>query len=130
VTRPLNMTRGQDPGQPPETYPLEANSLTATTDAAPSQRAEPGVILRQGGGKRRKARMPRVPVVYASVYAPCERRHLWAFAYVCPWCKLGHLGRAKTEAEVSGPRRSRCGRLVVIRVARVYRGRANSGAAA
>jgi len=68
--------------------------------------------------------MPRVPVVNASVYAPCEGRYLWAFAYICPLCKLGHLGRAKTEAEISGPRRARCGRLVVIRVARVYRGRA------
>ncbi len=68
--------------------------------------------------------MPRFPVVYASAYAPCEGRYRWAFAYICPFCKLGHLGRAKSEAEVSGARRSRCGRLVVIRVARVYRGRA------
>jgi len=67
-------------------------------------------------------------LVYASVYEPCEGRSQWAFAYICPWCHLGHLGRAKTETDVTGPRRSRCGRLVVVRAARVYRSR--SGAAA
>jgi len=115
-----HMTRGR-----PASRPLaELDSLQATADAALLQEATPGVMVRQGDRKRRKARRSRVPVVYASVYEPCEGRTQWAFAYICPWCRLGHLGRARTEAEVSGPRRARCGRLVVVRAARVYRSRA------
>jgi hypothetical protein len=122
--------RGRPPGHQPENRPLpEVDSRQATTGTAPL-RTEPAVIVRQGDRKRRRARRSRVPIVYASVYAPCEGRLLWAFAYICPWCKLGHLGRAKAEDEVSGPRRSRCGRLVVIRAARVYRGGADSRVAA
>jgi hypothetical protein len=89
----------------------------------PPAGASSAAIVRQAGGKHRKARGPRIPAVFASVYEPCEGRSQWAFAYICPWCHLGHLGRAKTEADVTGPRRSRCGRLVVVRAARVYRNR-------
>ncbi len=73
-----------------------------------------------GDGPRR--RRPRT--VHASVYAPCEGRSWWWLAYVCPHCKAGHLGRARTEAQVPGVRRSRCGHLVVVIVARTYRGAA------
>ena len=88
MTRTRTMTRGQPPGRPPENRPLpeSADSPTATTDA---------LIVRQRGGKRREARGPRVPAVYASVYEPCEGRTRWAFAYICPWCGLGHLGRGE-----------------------------------
>ena len=55
--------------------------------------------------------------MYAVAFAPCAGRDQWGFTYVCPWCGQGHFGRAKTEADVAGPRRSRCGRLVVIRAA-------------
>ena len=104
------------------------NNAPASADQPQAQGASSAVIVRQAGGKRREARASRVPAVYASVYAPCEGRYLWAFAYICPFCKLGHLGRAKAEDKVSGPRRSRCGRLVVILVARVYRGRTEAAA--
>jgi hypothetical protein len=82
------------------------------------------------GKRRRSARRRESLIAHASVYAPCPQRTLWAFAYVCPWCGLGHFGRAQTEEQITGLRRSRCGRLVVVRAARVYRGRADSGAAA
>jgi len=65
----------------------------------------------------------RRPAVYASVYAPCEGRDWWWLAYICPWCGSGHLGRARSEAEIPGARRSRCGRAVYVHVARTYRGR-------
>ena len=99
---------------------------------APASAADPpqfeealsAAIVSQNGGKRRKPRGGHVPAVFASVYEPCEGRTQWAFAYICPFCRSGHLGRAKTEAEVAGPRRSRCGRLVVVRAARVYQSRA------
>ena len=110
---------GWPPGHPddhPEFAPASA------ADQPQAQGASSAAIVRQAGGKRRKAR--RAPAVYASVYEPCEGRTQWAFAYICPWCHLGHLGRAKTESAVAGPRRSRCGRLVLVRAARVYRSRA------
>lgn len=71
-----------------------------------------------------------VPLVYASAYAPCAGRSWWWLSYVCPHCKFGHFGRARSEAQVSGPRRTRCcGRLVIVKVARVYRGAALKEAA-
>jgi hypothetical protein len=114
-----HMARGR-----PASRPLRVDSRQATAYEALLQGATSEVIVRQSDEKRRQARRSRVPAVYASVYEPCEGRTLWAFAYICPWCRLGHLGRARTEAEVSGPRRSGCGRLVVVRAARVYRSRA------
>ena len=129
VVRTSPVTRGRAAGHQPANRPLpEVDSPPATTDAAPLQGATPEAIVRRGTGKRRKARRLRVPVVYASAYAPCEGRHLRAFAYICPWCGLGHLGRARTEAEIAGPRRAGCGRLVLIRVARVCRGRMEAAA--
>lgn len=59
----------------------------------------------------------------ASVFAPCPGRSWWWLAYICPWCGLGHLGRARDETQIPGPRKARCGRLVVILAARTYRGR-------
>jgi hypothetical protein len=121
VVTPPGMTRGRPPGRP-DSRPTFAPASAADQPQAPG--ASSAAIVRQAGRKQRKARRLRVPAVYASVYEPCEGRSQWAFAYICPWCHLGHLGRAKTEAEVAGPRRSRCGRPVVVRAARVYRSRA------
>jgi hypothetical protein len=124
VVRAPDMPKGRSAGHQPGKRPLvESNGPPATANAVLHHEATPVAIVRQDSDKRRKARKSRVPAVYASAYAPCAGRHLWGFAYVCPFCKLGHLGRAKTEEEISGPRRSRCGRLVIVRVARVYRGR-------
>jgi hypothetical protein len=110
------------PSRRPDDRPTFAPA--SAVDQPQSQEALSAAIVSQNGGKRRKTRGRRVPSVFASVYEPCEGRTLWAFAYICPWCHLGHLGRARTEADVAGPRRSRCGRLVVVRAARVYRSRA------
>ena len=113
--------RGRPPGRP-ESRPAEI--APASADREPPAGPASTRIVSQGGRKRRAARRRESLIVRASVYAPCPRRTLWAFAYVCPWCGLGHLGRARTEDEIAGPRRSRCGHLVIVRVARVYRGRA------
>jgi hypothetical protein len=112
---------GWPPGHPDD-HPKNAPASAA--DQPQAEGASSAAIVRQAGRKHRQARRLRVPAVFASVYEPCEGRTQWAFAYICPWCHLGHLGRAKAEAEVTGPRRSRCGRLVVVRAARVYRSRA------
>ena len=67
---------------------------------------------------------PRGPrTAHASVYAPCTGRTWWWIAFLCPWCGAGHLGRARTEEQVPGIRRTRCGGLVRVKAARVYRGR-------
>jgi len=98
------------------------NAFQSVTTAA--------IVTRDGDSRPASARRRKSRIAHASVYAPCSRRTLWAFAYVCPWCGLGHFGRARAEDDITGLRRSRCGRLVVVRAARVYRGRADSGAAA
>jgi hypothetical protein len=122
VGLPRDTTNGRPPGKGsrPKFAPASAADQSLAKGSASA------VIVSHRTDKRRKAQ--RAPAVYASVYAPCEGRHLWWLAYICPFCKLGHLGRARTEAEVEGPRRSRCGRMVVVRVARVYRGRTEAAA--
>ena len=63
------------------------------------------------------------PAVFASIYAPDDTRALWHLAFRCPHCNGWHFGRTRDEAKVTGPRRARCGRLVVVVAARTYRGR-------
>ena len=127
MTKAPDMTRGRPPGhQPGNRPPTEDGTPQTTTNAVPLQGPGSAAIVRQGGGKRRKAPTSRVPVAFASAYEPCKERDQWGFTYVCGWCGLGHFGRAKTEDEITGSRRSRCGRQVVIRVARVYRARAGA----
>jgi hypothetical protein len=48
---------------------------------------------------------------------PCGRRSWFAASWPCPWCSGFHLSRARTEAELLGPRRAGCGRLVVLTAA-------------
>lgn len=62
------------------------------------------------------------PVTYASLFAPSGRRRLWWLTYVCPACGSGHFGRS-TTSDASGVRRSACGRLIYVKVARTYRGK-------
>jgi hypothetical protein len=68
-------------------------------------------------------RRSRVLSAHASIYAPCRGRQWWWIAYICPHCGCGHLGRSRTEDEVTGVRKTRCGLRVRVRVARTYRGR-------
>jgi hypothetical protein len=72
----------------------------------------------------------RVPLARASLFAPDGvRRTRWAITYLCPVCGFGHLGRSR-EAWAGVIRRSACGRLILVVVARTYRGHSGSGAAA
>ncbi|MEV7007542.1 hypothetical protein [Streptosporangium sp. NPDC051022] len=64
----------------------------------------------------------RHPAAYVSLYSPYGRRRMWWVAYRCPWCNFGHFGRVHSEESVEGIRRSGCGRLVWLVVARTYRG--------
>lgn len=59
---------------------------------------------------------------YASVYGPCRGRSRWLAVYICPFCQSGHAAYARNLDEVPGRRRTRCGRLVRLIVARTYRG--------
>jgi hypothetical protein len=59
-------------------------------------------IVTVGPGRWGQARSGRVPVVRASVYAPCAGRTRWWFAYICAHCGCGHLGRALSEEGVQG----------------------------
>lgn len=62
------------------------------------------------------------PRAFASVYAPGGRRTRWAYVYVCPWCRTGHLGRARSMDQALGRHRGSCGRTVWVVVARTYAG--------
>ncbi|OLT12207.1 hypothetical protein BJF79_22755 [Actinomadura sp. CNU-125] len=66
----------------------------------------------------------RAPRAYASLFAPDGRRRRWMLTYVCPHCGFGHRALARSEqAARMLLTRGACGRLVVIRIARTYRGR-------
>lgn len=64
-----------------------------------------------------------VPVAFASAFAPCARRRRWAISYRCPRCGGSHLGYSPDE-NAGGLRRSGCGRLVWLVIARRYGGAA------
>ena len=60
---------------------------------------------------------PRSPASTRPSTAPAG-----GLAFVCPHCGRGHFGRAREEAGITGRRRARCGRLVIVLAARTYRG--------
>ncbi|RKS10042.1 hypothetical protein DFP74_5789 [Nocardiopsis sp. Huas11] len=62
----------------------------------------------------------RTPAAFASLYPPCARRRRWLFVYRCPRC-AGHHQGLSWSGRVAGVRRSGCGRLVWVVVARQYR---------
>lgn len=64
----------------------------------------------------------RHPAAYGSLYAPAGRRTMWWFTFRCPHCGAGHFGRVRDRDAVPGVRRSGCGRLVWVIVARTYPG--------
>ena len=131
----FHLTSRRRPGSVPSWW---LSWWTVRPMAPPRKRSGPGIVNRDRLTKSAPAaaakqqdegalvptiRRRRLPVVHASVFAPCAGRTWWWLSYVCPHCKLGHFGRARTEGQASGPRRTRwCGRLVVVKVARVYRG--------
>jgi hypothetical protein len=111
--------KGRPPVSSRESGP-DASSATITTVS----------INQQGDSLPGATRKHRPPRVHASVYEPCWHRTWWWYAYLCPWCGGGHLGRARAEQQAAGPHRSGCGRMVLIVAARTYRARPASGAAA
>jgi hypothetical protein len=77
--------------------------------------------------KRRAPRRSR-PLAFASMAAPGPGRDWYHIMYPCTACGHTHFGRSPVEL-TTGPRRARCGRLVYLVIARVYRG-PDEGAAA
>jgi hypothetical protein len=71
---------------------------------------------RDAGQSERDAGHGRLPVAAGTVYQPCPGRRWWVVAYPYRACDGGtHFGRSR-EAAVSGPRRARCGRLILLTV--------------
>lgn len=79
---------------------------TKITDP-PQQRQAPREIRR------------RVPAAYCSLFAPDGRRRRYGIAYACPHCNRHHFGLSWTP-NVDGTRKSGCGRLVRVVIARRY----------
>lgn len=63
----------------------------------------------------------RHPVAFASLYAPTGRRRWWWYVVRCPHCGAGHFGRVRDQEDARGVRRTGCGRLITVVVARTYR---------
>lgn len=60
-----------------------------------------------------------IPAAFASLFAPCGKRSRWAISYRCPRCTGTHLGYSR-DGNAAGLRRSGCGRLVWLVIARTY----------
>jgi hypothetical protein len=101
-------------GRSAQTGPRKVDALTKNTVTT--------ISVTDAADNGPKFRRLVTPVAFASAFGPSGRRAGWAIAYRCPSCGGHHLGRARDLAGCSGPRRSGCGRRVVIRVARTYRG--------
>jgi hypothetical protein len=94
-------------GRPPVTSQESGPDAQSATITAAS--------VTRGNGKA------RLPTAYGAVYGPCPGRSWFALSYRCPACGGTHFGRGR-ETVASGPRRSRCGAMVWLTIARVHRG--------
>lgn len=93
-----------------------------TTDKnAPGQGGTGGAGDERSGGRVVASSIRRRPVTFASLYAPAGRRTMWWLAYRCPHCGAGHFGRVHDQEDARGVRRTGCGRLITVVVARTYR---------
>lgn len=97
--------------------------MAETTKGGPAVSRPPHDIPGQDSEPTTDGTISRYPPAFASVYAPCVGRAQWLAVYQCPHCHAGHSGRARRFEDLPGLRRSRCGRLVWLVVARTYRGR-------
>jgi hypothetical protein len=97
-----------------------------TTRGRPGQDGPPNT----SAPARISARKPRRPVhpAYVSLWAPAGRRRLWVYSYKCAECGTYQFGRRRDLASVTEIRRSGCGHLIEVIIARVY-GRADGEAA-
>lgn len=69
---------------------------------------------------RERTRLVRLPAAFASRFDPYGRRQCYWITYRCPYCSgAGHLGRSRDRI-ATGVRRTACGRMVWLVVARVY----------
>jgi hypothetical protein len=67
--------------------------------------------------------MPRSRIAFADLWAPdapAGRRGMWTMVFHCPLCHRHHVARAKSIESARGKRRAGCGRIVRIRIRRVY----------
>lgn len=84
--------------------------------ASPSSERNVGLTVQ--GDRPRRYKVARI-----SLYAPSGRRTCWWAAYLCPYCGGGHFARLRSEVDARGVRRSACGRLLWLVVARTYHGK-------
>ncbi|MFD1547701.1 hypothetical protein [Nonomuraea guangzhouensis] len=67
--------------------------------------------------------IPRSRSAFADLWAPdapAGRRTMWTLVFRCPLCHCHHIGRAESIEAARGKRRAGCGRIVRIRIRRVY----------
>lgn len=67
--------------------------------------------------------VPRSRTAFADLWAPdapAGRRAMWTLVFRCPLCCCYHVGRAESVEAARGKRRAGCGRIVRIRIRRVY----------
>lgn len=67
--------------------------------------------------------VPRSRTAFADLWAPDSpggRRTKWTLVFHCPLCHRHHVGRAESVEAARGKRRAGCGRIVRIRIRRVY----------
>ncbi len=102
--------------------PTAPHGLDAMVRRRRGPRSVPGMTplfdLDEPPASPRRSRVTRR--VYASLYAPGGRRRRWEIVYICPHCLRGHFGFAESVEDAEGRRLSGCGRVVVVKVARVY----------
>jgi hypothetical protein len=103
----------------------EAESLARTAAASPPTKEDDAVHI-----VRQVRRSRHLPTASASLYEPAANRTQWWISLRCPHCGSVHLGRVRAESEAAGPRRTGCGRMVLVVVRRTYRGHSSKQVAA
>lgn len=107
---PPDKKRGRPPGTTRKNRPTSSVAATATI-------TEP--MIRQGSDGRQAIRR----IAPASLFEPDGHRKRWMITFICPACGYGHRALAESEQAARTLRpRGACGRRVVLRIARTYRG--------
>jgi hypothetical protein len=110
---------------PPPDMKVKGRPQVASQESGPDAYSANITAIRIGqGSDHAKDSGPgrgRLPTAYGAVYGPCPGRSWFALSYRCPVCEGTHFGRSR-ETVASGPRRSRCGAMIWLTIARVHRG--------
>jgi hypothetical protein len=122
------MARGPDDRGRPQV--VSPGSGPSQVDAHASELDLNDILRRGADEQRRKTRGRKLRVASASLYAPCGIRELWAISLRCPICGGVHLHRVREESQAAGPRRTGCGKRVLVVIRSTYRSRAGHGAGA